>query len=389
MSKIKFIYLSVFTLFAFLISCGSSDDSVEEPNTSISVICPDDILVNLSTSGSGAVVTYLNPQGSSNATLTQTEGLASGETFPVGTTTNTFSVTNASGNSTTCSFDVTVVENSGDNPFFIGNNPAPAGKQWSKVENLSDEFNSASFDDSKWHRNASTDGFNWIGRSPGLFKSENVSVSEGNLNVSVEKLSTPQTVNGNQYTHGGAIIRSKQVALQGQYYECRMKANSTVMSSTFWIAFKQNCSTGPVRKLELDIQECVGRVHSGTSSWATDYANAFSSNTWRHNRACDTEVTESMQSPGKTIMEEENNSRFFVYGCWWKSPTEILFYLDGVYTHSITPPTNFDLEGHITMAIETYNWNPVNDAGSLFETGSVDELTTKYDWVRTWKLEDE
>ena len=43
-------------------------------------------------------------------TATQTAGLASGEEFPVGTTTNTFEVTDAAGNTTTCSFDVVVTD---------------------------------------------------------------------------------------------------------------------------------------------------------------------------------------------------------------------------------------------------------------------------------------
>ncbi len=40
----------------------------------------------------------------------QTAGLSSGSTFPVGTTTNTFEITSANGNSSTCSFDVTVTD---------------------------------------------------------------------------------------------------------------------------------------------------------------------------------------------------------------------------------------------------------------------------------------
>lgn len=46
-------------------------------------------------------------------TVNQIAGLASGSTFPVGTTINTFEVVDAAGNATTCSFDVTVndVEN--------------------------------------------------------------------------------------------------------------------------------------------------------------------------------------------------------------------------------------------------------------------------------------
>jgi Domain of unknown function DUF11/HYR domain len=42
------------------------------------------------------------------ATTVQTAGLASGSAFPVGVTTNTFRVTDAAGNTATCSFNVTV-----------------------------------------------------------------------------------------------------------------------------------------------------------------------------------------------------------------------------------------------------------------------------------------
>ncbi|HBC05844.1 MAG TPA: hypothetical protein DC015_17025, partial [Aequorivita sp.] len=51
----------------------------------------------------------------------QTAGLASGETFPIGTTTNTFVVTDASGNTATCSFDVTI----NDNEAPVANCAAP------------------------------------------------------------------------------------------------------------------------------------------------------------------------------------------------------------------------------------------------------------------------
>ncbi len=49
--------------------------------------------------------------GSAVLSTVQTEGLASGSTFPVGTTTNTFEVTDEAGNKSTCSFTVTVEDN--------------------------------------------------------------------------------------------------------------------------------------------------------------------------------------------------------------------------------------------------------------------------------------
>src|SRR5438094_4531660 len=58
-----------------------------------------------------AVVTYSAPVGTDScagAVTTQTGGLASGSAFPVGVTTNVFLVTDAAGNTATCSFTVTV-----------------------------------------------------------------------------------------------------------------------------------------------------------------------------------------------------------------------------------------------------------------------------------------
>ncbi|MEZ4779132.1 MAG: HYR domain-containing protein [Flavobacteriaceae bacterium] len=73
--------------------------------------CPSDIVVVADPGSCGAVVSYTAPIATDNCsavTLTQTSGLASGEIFPVGITTNTFLATDANGNTATCSFTVTV-----------------------------------------------------------------------------------------------------------------------------------------------------------------------------------------------------------------------------------------------------------------------------------------
>jgi hypothetical protein len=64
------------------------------------------------TSADGVVVNYTTPVGTDNCsgvTTIRTAGLASGSTFPIGTTTVTYRVTDAAGLSTQCSFTVTVV----------------------------------------------------------------------------------------------------------------------------------------------------------------------------------------------------------------------------------------------------------------------------------------
>ncbi len=78
------------------------------------ISCPADIDVNVDAGICGAVVEFDTPEGFDNSgdvTVTQITGPASGETFPVGTTTVTFKVTDTAGNSVDCSFDVTVNDN--------------------------------------------------------------------------------------------------------------------------------------------------------------------------------------------------------------------------------------------------------------------------------------
>lgn len=78
------------------------------------ITCPENITVDTDSDTCGAIVNYDAPIGTDNCSgvlTVQTAGLPSGSLFPVGTTTtNTFEVTDAGGNTITCSFDV-IVEN--------------------------------------------------------------------------------------------------------------------------------------------------------------------------------------------------------------------------------------------------------------------------------------
>lgn len=60
--------------------------------------------------GNGRAVLSYNG-GNTVPTITQTAGLASGALFPIGTTVNTFTASDAFGNTQTCSFNVTVTDN--------------------------------------------------------------------------------------------------------------------------------------------------------------------------------------------------------------------------------------------------------------------------------------
>jgi hypothetical protein len=266
-------------------------------------------------------------------------------------------------------------------PFFsAGQDPKPADQTWRRIDLLSDEFDGESLDSNKWNPNPAAKGWGWIGRPPGLFQESSVAVKEGNLRVTVGELKAPVVIHGKEFRYHGGIVRAVHPGQVGWYYECRMKANKTEMSSTFWLMTNSQAA----KKLELDIQECVGQTSAKTQKWARNWNQIFHSNTiQRSTRAQPRQI----QKQDSIKTETENWERYYVYGAWWKSPTEIRFYLDGQYAYSITPSTDWDQPAYYQMAIETYDWNPVPDDGGLVASGTLEERTTQYDWIRTWKLE--
>jgi hypothetical protein len=80
-------------------------------NTPPVISCPQPITLE-PTCPTGAKATWTAPVGTDNcpgATTSQTAGSASGSVFPIGTTTVTYTVNDAHGNSASCSFTVTVL----------------------------------------------------------------------------------------------------------------------------------------------------------------------------------------------------------------------------------------------------------------------------------------
>ncbi|TRX60640.1 carbohydrate-binding protein [Fulvivirga sp. M361] len=260
--------------------------------------------------------------------------------------------------------------------FQSGQDPKPAGKKWEKIQNMSDEFNGSSLDGSKWAKSDPQ----WAGRVPGKFKENTIVVGGGDLKVTNYKLSSPE----GSYTHACGLIRSLAKNTYG-YYETRMKASRTFMSSTFWLFNKRNEGSGcDVRTTELDITETVG-FNSNGASWVDTNIRSMNSNT--HSRGTTCSSTPVGQQGNKAALGGQSWQDYHVYGVWWKSKTELLFYLDGQFKYQITPPADFNLPMYLRMVTETYDWNPVPPDGGM--TGSADSRTTYYDWTRSWRLVDD
>ncbi|MEM6830009.1 MAG: carbohydrate-binding protein [Bacteroidota bacterium] len=265
---------------------------------------------------------------------------------------------------------------------------APDGKRWTIVGNMTDEFNGNSLNLDKWGINST----GWRGRPPGRFLEDNVRVSGGSLQLTASKLDNPFPVENpspedlyQTWTHGGALVASNHRATYG-YYETRMRANKTFMSSTFWLINRRGEGTDcDLRVTELDITETVG-WNSSDRNFVFTTMSSMNSNT--HSRQTNCESTPVGSQGGKAEIGENAYENYHIYGVWWKSKDELLFYLNNEYQYTIKPPADFDLPMYLRMVVETYNWNAPNPGNDGID-GSLAERTTYYDWTRTWELVDE
>lgn len=275
-----------------------------------------------------------------------------------------------------------------NSPYFTETAPTPTNKKWSKIENLSDEFDQETgIDRTKWLTKPRINGtgWYWIGRPPGLFIEESISIDDGKLKIEANKLDTPIVRDEKTFEYTGGIVRSIAPCKKGYYYETKMKANKTFMSTTFWMMTEENACP---KKLELDIQECVGELTPNAHDWAISgkwdqivHANAI------HRTSCENN-TATRQQRGK-ILNTKNWENFHIYGFWWKSETELWFYFDGALIYKIdNPTTTFDIPMYYNLAVETYDWNPPHSDGKGMDGLSKNERSTQYEWIRTWKLED-
>lgn len=250
----------------------------------------------------------------------------------------------------------------------------PQGYQWKINEKFSDEFNSEKLDASKWHARSPY----WVnGRPPATFRAYSVSVKDGFMQIKNSVLEGDSNYN----IAGGAVASKAKDAYFG-YYECRMKASSISMSSTFWLKNKPEGRDCPREQLELDIVEAVGRQKTG---W--DFRNVMKSNTHIFHSPCEGDKIVKSEG-GQCKISPPANEAFHTYGCWWVDENTLHFYLDGDYKFTVHPSTHFrdkpfNRPMYMHIVTETYNWETPPTPDELAD----DTInTTYYDWVRSYVL---
>ena len=122
----------------------------------------------------------------------------------------------------------------------------PIEGDWIFDSKFSDEFNSG-FDDFKWYPNNPT----WLGRQPGFFSKENVTVEGGLLKLTARNESKGDPAKGyKDFTT--AAVKSKERVRYG-YFEVRSKSMKSVASSSFWFY-----ADDPDLWTEIDVFETSG-----------------------------------------------------------------------------------------------------------------------------------
>ncbi len=170
---------------------------------------------------------FLNNATQASVSITQTSGLPSGAVFPLGTTTNTFVATDASGNTDTCSFDVVVTDT--QQPTVITQNPTIQLDLTGNATITAAQVNNGSTDNC---------GIAMMTVSPDTFTCANVGANTVTLTVT--------DVNGNTST-GTAIVTIQDTVLptvvtQDITVQLDASGNATITAAQVNNGSTDNCS---------------------------------------------------------------------------------------------------------------------------------------------------
>ncbi len=277
--------------------------------------------------------------------------------------------------------------------FAEGNDPLKSGK-WSLVKNVSDEFDGKKLDTSKWCADPTANGWSWQGGGESLFTPESVTLEDGAMVITVGAFDEPRTVKDygkmKSFKYHSALVRSLAMSGVGRYYECRMKMNKTELGGGFWLM----TPPAPGKKHEIDVIECIGQQNEGlTHGWAykANWTQIMHSNAIH--RKSNVNVKDERDS-GVKKLDFKNSDRYIVYGAWWKSPTEIVCFMDGKYVYTMITPKDdatgeqvlFDIPSAVQFSIENYEWNPVPKDGGKVVSLPLEDRKTLFDWVRVWEI---
>jgi len=271
------------------------------------------------------------------------------------------------------------------------NTPIPAnpgaGKVWQLQQNFSDDFNyngkNSTFT-SKWNDTY----FNgWTG--PGLthWTTGSSSVSNGKLVIGASRRSGTNKVNC-------GVVTSKTKVIYPIYMEARIKVSNLELSSNFWMLSGND-------EREIDVLEVYGGASQDwfARNMSTNF-HVFVRNSNNNNIINDFNDQTHNSLPGNAFWR----SAYHNFGVYWKSPSEVFFYIDGVetpdgswaqavmidkdYTGATMNKNQYKMDQSVYMIIDTEDHEWRSNQGIVASDADLannNKNKMYVDWVRTYK----
>ena len=230
----------------------------------------------------------------------------------------------------------------------------PAGSDWKPIPELTDEFEGKTLDATKWHDHNP----GWLGRYPGLFSKNNVSVSDGKLHLTA-RVEDPKHEDKKFHTFTTAAVKSTALALYG-YYEIKCRPMKSQASSAFWFYREEKDIW-----TEIDVFEICG----AGGKWHNSY------NMTVHVFRTPTEK-KHWQKGTKWIPPFQMADDYHIYALEWNKDV-IKWYVDGKVRYELKN-THWHQPLHMNFDSETFpEWFGLPDKASLPATFSIE-------YVRSW-----
>jgi hypothetical protein len=187
--------------------------------------------------------------------------------------------------------------------------------RWARYEPMSDEFEAGTLDTNKWVRNMEW----WEGRPPALFKSDNVSVTDGRLQLTMRKEPVHEAQRHSGYhDYTSAAVHSKERTCYG-YFEVKARPMNSAGSSSFW--FQQDATPGWAT--EIDVFEIGGKAARHENKYHMNlhvFGTPEEKGHWS--------IGKDWEAPWKLA------DAFHVYGLEWDKD-DIKYYVDGVLVRQV------------------------------------------------------
>lgn len=232
----------------------------------------------------------------------------------------------------------------------------PSTSRWEPMLEISDEFNGAELDMTKW------DNFNrsYPGKKPGFYARENVQVRGGMLELWARAKDAASGAGG----YSVAYVGGKRQSLYG-YFEVRAKPMSARINSSFWLY-----RWTPTGTYEVDVFEIF--------STSPGHEHSVHTNTHAYHGDPSLESEQNRRSdPFTWSTPIALGGDFHIYGFEWNE-RELRFYFDNRLIRS-KPNTDWHEAMSVRFTAETHP-----DWGGL-PTRSELPAAFLVDYIRAWR----